>query len=139
MNQLDTIEPDFKAKVVELLVKLKAQGIACAVTSGRRTIAEQNELFAQGRTKPGQMVTKAKGGQSPHNFGFAVDLCPYRPGTKQLWWNCPDDIWHVIHDTAEAMGLDSGYDWKFQDCPHIEDRGWRTAQAKWQAGLLEVA
>jgi peptidoglycan L-alanyl-D-glutamate endopeptidase CwlK len=55
----------------------------CEALSGRaivrfaytlRTIAEQNELYAQGRTKAGKIVTNAKGGQSYHNYGLAFDI-----------------------------------------------------------------
>lgn len=39
-----------------------------------RTFAEQDALYAQGRTKKGAKVTNAKGGQSYHNYGLAVDI-----------------------------------------------------------------
>ena len=45
------------------------------ITEGLRTIEEQNLLYAKGRTLPGKKVTNAKGGQSIHNYGFAVDMC----------------------------------------------------------------
>src|SRR3989344_7380934 len=41
---------------------------------GYRTIIEQDEIYAQGRTKPGEIVTYAKGGYSFHNVRRAVDL-----------------------------------------------------------------
>lgn len=136
---LDSLDPEFKKKIEQLIIELSLRGINCAVTSTRRTIKEQDALYAQGRTKPGKIITKAKGGQSPHNFGLAADLCPYKPGTKELWWNCPDDLWHVIQIVSEGMGLDSGYDWNFQDCPHVQDRNWKQVQAKWKAGELQIA
>lgn len=48
--------------------------ITLRISQGLRTIAEQNALYAQGRTVKGSIVTNAKGGQSYHNFGLAVDL-----------------------------------------------------------------
>lgn len=39
-----------------------------------RTFAEQEALYAQGRTKPGKVVTNAKAGMSYHNYGLAVDI-----------------------------------------------------------------
>ena len=39
-----------------------------------RSIEYQNELYAQGRTKPGKIVTKAKGGSSFHNYFLAFDF-----------------------------------------------------------------
>ena len=45
------------------------------ITSGYRTFAEQNTLFAIGRGKnKGKIVTDAKGGQSIHNYGLAIDI-----------------------------------------------------------------
>jgi hypothetical protein len=40
---------------------------------GVRTFAEQDALYAQGRTRKGLRVTNAKGGQSYHNYGLAAD------------------------------------------------------------------
>ena len=139
MNRLDTLEPEFKTKIVALLAALALHGIRCVVPSGRRTIAEQDKLYAQGRTTPGEIVTKAKGGQSAHNFGLAADLCPLDEH-GELWWSAPDDVWQVIHNLAEQSGLlDSGYDWKFTDRPHIEDPKWKEYQAAWKEGHLAVA
>lgn len=39
-----------------------------------RTAADQDALYAQGRTAPGPQVTMAKGGQSYHNYGLAFDV-----------------------------------------------------------------
>jgi len=49
-------------------------GFSVKILSGTRTYAEQNELYALGRTKPGSIVTKARGGASNHNFGLAWDI-----------------------------------------------------------------
>lgn len=136
---IDTLEPSFKPKIEVLLHELELQGIKCLVTSGRRTIDEQNKLYNQGRTTSGPIVTKAKGGQSPHNFGMAADLCPLTVGNK-LWWDAPDDIWHAIAATAEKNGLVAGYHFKsFVDAPHIEDAHWKEQQALWKEGKLQVA
>ncbi|SVE43245.1 uncharacterized protein METZ01_LOCUS496099, partial [marine metagenome] len=39
-----------------------------------RTYAEQDDLYEQGRTEPGKIVTNARGGKSWHNFGLAIDF-----------------------------------------------------------------
>ena len=44
--------------------------IKIRVVQGLRTIEEQNALYNQ---RP--RVTKAKGGQSYHNYGLAIDFC----------------------------------------------------------------
>jgi len=53
---------------------LKSNGITAKIISGTRTYVEQAEIFAQGRTKPGKIVTKASAGHSNHNFGIAWDV-----------------------------------------------------------------
>jgi peptidoglycan LD-endopeptidase CwlK len=45
-----------------------SQGLSVRIISGTRTFDEQDELFAQGRTKRGKIVTNARGGFSNHNF-----------------------------------------------------------------------
>lgn len=67
--------------------------ITLRITQGLRTIAEQDALYAIGRTVKGanptgtlpmgQIVTKAKGGQSYHNFGMAIDIIPMIAGQPQ--------------------------------------------------------
>ena len=73
INPLDVGVKDPVSKFIkrvneELCIQLR-------VTQGLRTIAEQDELYAQGRTKPGKIVTNAKGGKSNHNSGLAIDVC----------------------------------------------------------------
>lgn len=46
----------------------------CRFSSTLRTFAEQNSLYAQGRSKAGKRVTNARGGQSYHNYGMAIDI-----------------------------------------------------------------
>ena len=139
MSRLDTLEPAFKIVIEKLLIDLESRtGLSWAVTSARRTISEQNALYQQGRTKPGPVVTKAQGGQSAHNFGLAVDLCPFKDGG--LYWAAPDDVWHAMAEIAKEYGLTPGYYFKsFKDMPHLEASNWKTAQAAWKAGKLEVA
>lgn len=49
-------------------------GATVKIISGTRTYREQAAIFAQGRTRPGRIVTKAGPGQSNHNFGLAFDV-----------------------------------------------------------------
>jgi len=50
------------------------------ILSGTRTYAQQDKLYAQGRTTPGNIVTNARGGQSNHNFGIAWDIGLFEQG-----------------------------------------------------------
>lgn len=87
------------------------------VTAGFRTIEEQNKLYAQGRTTTGKIVTNAKGGQSFHNHGLAVDLCKFKNG-QPVWDD--EKFWRRLGELAKINGLVSGYFWKFQDKPHLQ-------------------
>lgn len=90
--------------------------IPLIVTQGYRSIAEQNAIYAQGRTKPGKIVTNAKGGQSFHNFGVAFDVCFLI--NKKASYN---GDWKKIAQIAKSIGLEWGGDWKqFPDKPHFQ-------------------
>lgn len=137
--KLDTLEPEFRTKVEQVIMGAEiATGLDWVATSCRRTIAEQDKLYAQGRTAKGQIVTKAKGGQSPHNFGLGCDLAPMKDG--KIWWTAPDSVWKQMADVAVALGLTAGYYFKtFKDMPHIEAKSWKEVQASWKAGKIQVA
>ncbi|CAJ0596443.1 unnamed protein product [Cylicocyclus nassatus] len=61
----------FSQKVKAFMAK---HNVEVKVICGTRTIAEQDALYAQGRTKPGAKVTNARGGSSMHNYAIAIDL-----------------------------------------------------------------
>lgn len=138
MKKIDTLDPVFRLKAETLLAKLRQQGQVFLPVQGRRTIAEQNALYAKGRTAPGPRVTNARGGQSPHNFGLAVDLCPVAKNGS-LWWQAPDTLWRFLADQAKAQGLVPGYYFKsIYDPSHVEDPGWRKVRDLWRAGKITI-
>ncbi len=55
-------------------LKARALDITINIISGLRSYEEQDALYAQGRTAPGNKVTNARGGYSNHNFGIAFDI-----------------------------------------------------------------
>ncbi|HVG34723.1 MAG TPA: peptidoglycan-binding protein, partial [Pyrinomonadaceae bacterium] len=65
------VHPELAKRVRMLIDNLAKAGMQIEVVQGLRTFAEQDALFAQGRTKPGKVVTNARGGQSNHNYGLA--------------------------------------------------------------------
>ncbi|WP_088825650.1 M15 family metallopeptidase [Listeria goaensis] len=109
---------DTASKTRNVIKKMHAQGIYVGIAQGYRSIAEQNKLYAQGRTKKGAIVTNAKGGQSNHNFGCAVDLFIYSSNGKSVAaWNPPSSVIKAM----KAEGFEWGGDWKgFVDKPHFE-------------------
>jgi peptidoglycan LD-endopeptidase CwlK len=117
-TRLQKVHPELGKRVTELIQALQAQAMQVEVVQGLRTFEEQDELYAQGRSKPGQIVTRAKGGQSNHNYGLAVDLCPFVNGQPQ--WN-DNHAFFRIGKEAESRGLEWGGDWqKFIDKPHVQ-------------------
>jgi len=95
---------------------LEAQGYAIQITWAMRTWAQQDSLYAQGRTIPGPIVTHAQGGYSNHNFGLCFDCCPF-VGKVPDWDNTHID-WKAMVALAPSCGLRDGI--SFQDEPHLE-------------------
>lgn len=95
----------------ELCIRLK-------VVSAYRSNAEQDALYAQGRTKPGKIVTNAKGGQSNHNTGTAIDVYVVNDdGTIDLNGTVPPEVVEI----ARQEGFEWGGNWaNFKDYPHFE-------------------
>lgn len=97
-------------------------GITIKVISGLRTYAEPDTLYAQGRTKPGNKVTNAKGGHSNHNFGIAFDVGVFE-GSAYLG---DSPKYKVVGVLGMQLGLEWGGNWKdLVDQPHFQLRpGW---------------
>ncbi len=127
IQRIAKIHPKLRSEAATILLEIQAKGIDIRITQGLRTIAEQDALYAQGRTKPGAIVTKAKGGNSMHNFGLAVDFCLlHKDGT--ISWNMNEDLdkdgkkdWMEVVETFKAHGWTWGGDFKsILDTPHFE-------------------
>jgi peptidoglycan L-alanyl-D-glutamate endopeptidase CwlK len=101
---------------------LTPQNIFMSVYQGLRTAEEQNALYAQGRTAPGQIVTNAKAGCSNHNYGLAVDIVPFHSGAGgPLNWNISSPPFQAMVAALKAQGLVYGGDWKtFPDNDHFQ-------------------
>ena len=69
-----TLQPPVRPMARALVQKAALNGIQIRIISGLRSYAEQNALYAQGRTLAGRKVTNARGGYSNHNFGIAFDV-----------------------------------------------------------------
>ena len=118
-RRLQQTHPALATAVRAAVADLAAKGTVVEVVQGLRTYAEQDALYAKGRTAPGQIVTQARGGESNHNFGLAVDLCPFTDNKPD--WNAPMSVWAAIGAAAEAHGLEWGGSWKkFLDKPHVQ-------------------
>jgi hypothetical protein len=93
------------------------------ITDGYRSFEEQTKLYAQGRTAPGSIVTNAKAGQSPHNFGLAIDVAFRGDGTTQAIYSL--DLYKKLVPLATSLSLTWGGSWSgFHDNPHFEMNDW---------------
>jgi peptidoglycan L-alanyl-D-glutamate endopeptidase CwlK len=118
-NRLKKIHPELASRIRAVVASLAQAGINIEVVQGLRTFAEQDELFKQGRTKKGLVVTNARGGQSNHNYGLAVDVVPFVNGKPN--WNAPNSVWMAIGHEGGKLGLEWGGSWKkFIDKPHLQ-------------------
>ena len=118
MAKLELLKPKVRELAEKLINECKRQGHQITITQTLRTIEEQDALYAQGRTKPGNIVTKAKGGYSLHNFGVAFDICPIVNG-KAAWSDTT--LFKKIGEIGVKFGLEWGGIWtSFPDLPHFQ-------------------
>ena len=128
-QRLSKVHPELARRVQLLIAAMLVRGHVVEVVQGLRTFAEQEALYAQGRTKPGPRVTNARGGQSNHNYGLACDLCPFVAGKPD--WNAAAAVWIALGEEARRVGLEWGGDWKrFQDRPHVQLPGLSITQCQ---------
>lgn len=135
-SRIDDLEPVTRGLCEAFLKEAALAGINLRVTHTLRTLDEQLHLFAKGRalkngvwvvTDAQQIVTRAKPGTSPHNFGLAFDVCfagadPY-PDED-------DPRWTLLGKIGESLGLDwggplgAGDKFTF-DRPHFQRANWK--------------
>ena len=124
-SNLKGVHPDL-VKVVERAITLTTQDFT--VIEGVRTTQRQQELYAQGRTKPGSKVTNADGVKNKSNhqakadgYGHAVDIVPY-----PVDWNTTSKFRAIADAMKQAakdldVKMEWGGDWtKLVDLPHFE-------------------
>lgn len=135
LDRINLLHPAVREEVkgiyAEICEALKGKAL-CRFAYTLRTYAEQNALYAQGRTTPGKIVTQARGGRSYHNFGLAVDivLVVDKDGNgsfETASWDTKTDFdgdgksdWQEVVTIFKQHGWVWGGDWKFVDAPHFE-------------------
>ena len=99
-----------------------------------RAQAQQDELYEQGRTKPGKKVTWTKSSahntdlpETPHGDAEALDVGVFENG-KYLQGNNAREVGFYLSlgPIGERYGLVWGGRWKTPDYPHYERKDWRT-------------
>ena len=130
-DRIGQLHPSIRLDVSNLIEKINTKVLTgrakVRIAQGLRTFAEQDALYAQGRTKPGKKVTNAKGGQSIHNYGLAVDIVLILDGKTASWDEKSDfdrdqqSDWIEVVTEFKRAGFSWGGDWRtFKDMPHFE-------------------
>lgn len=121
------LHPIVKERSNELIQQAADKGIVIVLTDGYRSAEEQDRLYEKGRSSGGNIVTYAKGGESYHNFGLAVDFALKTPSGEVIWDmeydgnNNGKADWTEVVEMAKALGFEWGGDWvNFQDFPHLQ-------------------
>lgn len=114
-------------KSKDLLIDESADlNIPIIITDGFRSASEQDRLYEQGRTASGSIVTNARGGESYHNYGLAIDFALLTDSGEVLWDTDYDgngngaSDWLEVVDIAKNLGFEWGGDWEQPDYPHLE-------------------
>lgn len=138
MRDFKALHPELQEKATVLKEKCKAEGISILFSECVRTKAEQDALYAQGRTKPGKIVTNAKGStySSQHQWGIAVDF--YIDMDIDGDGQKADDAFNnakkhfdKVGSIAKSLGLGWGGDWKSPvDKPHLYLKDWGSTATK---------
>lgn len=99
-------------------------GVQFLVTCTYRSQKEQDELYAQGRTKPGKKVTWTR--NSRHTKGEAFDIAVLDKNHK-ITWDLKADVdedqhpdYFELGELGESIGLEWGGRWESPDYPHFQ-------------------
>ncbi|MFC5734549.1 M15 family metallopeptidase [Cytobacillus gottheilii] len=123
----DGLHPTVSLKKDELVSLAADKGIQVVITADFRSYEEQNRLYEQGRSTSGNIVTNAKGGESYHNYGLAIDFALMTIDGQVVWDmeydgngnGTPD--WDEVVSIAKDLGFSWGGDWRnFKDYPHFQ-------------------
>jgi len=118
-RNINDLHKTVKRGCLELKKRLKEHGYDMGISSTYRDFEMQDYLYAQGRTRPGNIITNAKGGESIHNYRLAFDI----------FNNVVNNMYDKIFlDLAGKIGREMGFDWggdwtSFVDMPHFEFTG----------------
>lgn len=145
---LFTLLPPVQLLGRSLLLLLEAENFNAKIISGTRSYDEQDKLYHQGRTTPGDIVTWAVGGKSNHNFGLAFDIGLFRPDGSYINKDIKPykEVGKLVKESLTTpplamdlapnlsmVALEWGGDWpgKKADYPHYQlSLSWTTEQVR---------
>lgn len=137
-RDITQLHPTLQAKIAQLKILCQNNGLALGIGECFRSVEEQEELYAQGRTKPGNIVSNARGTtySSQHQWGIAFDFFKNVKGQEYS----DSAFFAKVANLAKSIGLAWGGDWTgFVDKPHLylPDFGDTTSILKSKYGTFE--
>ena len=114
------LHPVFREKARALLDTLEAERLPFRLFEGFRSPERQHYLYAQGRTRPGAIVTKARPWTSYHQYGLAGDFVIFEQGAWS--WDAGGvnaKRWKRLAEAGRQLGLEP---LRFE-APHLQLAG----------------
>lgn len=138
MRNINELHPQLIEKVYQLIDLCEQNGITIGISECVRTVAEQDALYAKGRTAAGSIVTNAKGSNysSMHQWGVAFDffLKEDVDGDGQISddsYNNATRLFDKVGALGTSIGLEWGGNWrKPVDKPHFQLPDWGSTSSK---------
>lgn len=138
MRNVSQLHPELQKKVEQLKILCQQNGITIGISECVRTVAEQDVLYAKGRTMPGKIVTKAKGNtySSMHQWGVAFDFYLKMDvdgdgSVSDDAFNNSTELFNKVGKIGQSIGLEWGGAWKsMKDLPHFQLPNWGSTPAK---------
>ena len=124
MRDITLCHPRLQFLAGRLEEECRTRGLSIKIGETYRTVLEQENLYAQGRTKPGDIVTNARGitYDSFHQWGTAFDF--YRNDGRGAY-NEEGQFFEKVGAIGESLGLEWGGSWKsIKDKPHFQLPDW---------------
>lgn len=130
-RDITQLHPEAQRLALLLVEECKKKGLIIKITDCVRSKAEQDALYAQGRTTKGSIVTNVKYPNSRHNWGDAFDFC--RNDGRGAYYDS-DGFFKKVGAVGKSLGLEWGGDWtSFVDKPHFQLAGWGSGCTKLKA------
>lgn len=138
MRDVKQLHPTLQKKIEELKTLCEKNGIKIGISECLRTVAEQDALYAKGRTAPGTVVTKCKGTSysSMHQWGVAFDFylvvdVDGDGDTKDDLYNDSTGLFEKVGKLGQSIGLEWGGTFKsFVDRSHFQLPDWGSTASK---------
>ena len=131
MRDVKQLHPELQKKIAQLQDLCKKNGITIGISECFRTVAEQDALYAKGRSAAGSIVTNCKGSSysSMHQWGVAFDfyLAMDVDGdgkTSDDAFNNATGLFAKVGKLGQSIGLEWGGSWKSPDKPHFQLPDW---------------